>query len=131
MHTGSTIRLFVLSYFQKEKRKNPSAKPGETKNKVYLSLAGMGEENKTVAISLLLVEGFQINKKRDRMRVVMQVINIFKALGFLWLELSAKGWSIVINHKQGPSVSRHLFSLLRLKRREGKKYLILQEHCRA
>lgn len=40
------------------------------------------------------------------MRVVMQVINIFKALGFLWLKLSAKAWSININHKQGPSVSR-------------------------
>lgn len=37
----------------------------------------MVEENTTEAISLLLVEGIQINKKLDRMRVLMQVINIF------------------------------------------------------
>lgn len=40
----------------------------------------MVEENTTEAISLLLVEDTEINKKLDRMRVAMQVINGFKAL---------------------------------------------------
>lgn len=31
------------------------------------------------------------------------MINICNALGFLWLKLSEKGWSICINHKQGYS----------------------------
>ena len=97
---------FCTQLFSKRKKKNPSAKPGETNYEVYLFLARTREENTTEAISLLLVEGIQINQKLVRMRVVMRVINIFKALGFLWLELSAKGWSININHKQGPSVSR-------------------------
>lgn len=48
----------------------------------------MAKENKTEAIFLLLVEGIQINKKLDIMRVVIQVIHMFKALGFLWLNLS-------------------------------------------
>lgn len=41
----------------------------------------MVKENKTEAIFLLLVEGIQ-------MRVAIQVIHMFKALGFLWLNLS-------------------------------------------
>lgn len=45
----------------------------------------------------------QINEEPDRVRVV---INIFKALGFLWLKLSAQGWSINMNHKHGAPVSR-------------------------
>lgn len=62
----------------------------------------MVKENTTEAISLLLVEGVQINKNLDRMPVVMWGINIFKTLGFLWLSLSAEGWSVYMNH-QHPS----------------------------
>lgn len=95
---SSTLNLFVLLLFSKRKKKNPSAKPGETNSEISLILARMVKENTTEAISLLLVEGVQINKKLDRMRVVMRGINIFKALGFLWLSLSAEGWRVYINH---------------------------------
>lgn len=114
---------FCTQLFSKGKKKNPSAKTGETNCKACLVLARMVEENTIKAIFLLLVGGIQINKKLDGIRVVMQVINIFKALGSLWLKLSAKGYSININHKQGPSVSRtvSLAPLLTAFKKEGIK----------
>lgn len=84
MHFYATS--FCTQLFSKVK--NSSAKTGKTSYKAYLVLARMAKENKTEAIFLLLVEGIQINKKLDIMRVVIQVIHMFKALGFLWLNLS-------------------------------------------
>lgn len=85
----------------------------------------MVEENTTEDISLLFVEGIQVNKKLDRMRVLMRVIHIFKALGFLWLKLSGKkgGVSTLITSKdlQSPELSAWLLlSSLHLKRKELK-----------
>lgn len=70
----------------------------------------MVEENTTEDVSLLFVEIIHINKKLDRMRVLMRVINIniFKALGFLWLKLSGKkgGVSTLIKSKDQLQSSR-------------------------
>jgi len=129
------VTTFYTQLFSNRKKKNPSAKAGERNYKAYLVLARIAEENTSEATFLQLVGGIQINKL-GRIRVVMRVINIFKALGFLWLKLPAKRWSVNINHRQGPSVSRtvSLAPLLVVafkKERIKKNYLvILQKHCR-
>lgn len=66
MHTNSTSHLVALSCFQKGKSK--IHQPDQE------NLSGFGKDgrrNTAEAISLLLVEGIQINKELDRMRVVM------------------------------------------------------------
>lgn len=65
------IKSFGTQLFSKRRKKNPSAKPGETNYEICLNLARVVKENTTEAISLLLVEGIQVNKKLDGMRVVM------------------------------------------------------------
>lgn len=109
---------FCTQLFSNRKKKNPSAKPGETNYKAYLVLAMMVEEDTTEAIVLLLVGDIKINKKLNRIRVVVQVINIFKLLGFFGSNFLQQGGVLTLitsKDLQIPELSAwHLFSLLHL-----------------
>lgn len=113
---------FCTQLFSKLKKKNLSAKPGETNCEAYLVLARIVEEYTTETIFLLLVGDIQINKKLDRIRVMMQVINIFKALELFGSNFLQEGGVLTLitsKDLQSPGLSAwHLLSLLLLKRRD-------------